>query len=727
MTGVRRFQTDKSQHSPSSAASGAAITARRLSGHSIHPFTSSSPSTSYLRSSPSGVPQGPSPTLQSRPSIAHSGSVGRTSSFLSQSGRSFTHAQLANMYPSSGSPPVTGAMSREHLPLGSSPDYAQPPISPSSLSFSKQPLPRSVSGRPPYSQPSGSSPFIPGSLERENVIPSPTGQQPPQTIKRYSSSLSQRAGRVSSGGSSGDTPGPGVASGSVPGSVGQSNLLRRTSTRESGLRHSHEASQPGASILVPDNDDIQSFLKTLETLPQPPTLAAQTASSRARLPSTSSSVSNTSIPQSPSPLQTSSTGPQPSNTFAGRTPMTRKQVDDALKRMTGSFAVNARTLEQSSIMPISADTSRSHSQYLGGTQSPPFRPDSMSRTSSGNTPSVGLLTASRPTPISRRVSPASLGQTDQTRPISTGPPSAPGSGPSSLGRSSSVKKNSPLSGAPLQPPVPSYQYQAPSQVQSSAAKSAAEAQSRDPDPEAVGTALPPSPPRTTSPSRPKSSARSLPAGPAPLAEDSPIPSRSQRPSGFLSPQPTGSGLGIGSASRAESASGSIRTGSAQRRGPVLLRGGFEGRPTSKSSQSQNLGQGQGQTQSARQSVSPSHSPIRDFSRLTSPRTAVSGEDQAVQALGSWKRYRSPNPNFESRPMAVEPETSDPSASPSTSASASTRRQSTGAGVVLDHETSRAGSSRLAGQRTAPGSLGRQREEGHEVDSGDDDPAGDLVI
>lgn len=725
MTEIRGDQTDKSQHSPSSAASGAAITARRLSGHSIHPFTSASPSTSYLRSSPSVVPQGPSPTLQSRPSIAHSGSVGRTSSFLSQSGRSFTHAQLANMYPSSGSPPVTGAMSREHLPLGSSPDYAQPPISPSSLSFSKQPLPRSVSGRPPYAQPSGSSPFIPGSLERENIIPSPTCQQPPHTIKRYSSSLSQRAGRVSSGGSSGDPgPGTGVASGSVPGSVGQNNLLRRTSTRESGLRHSHEASQPGASVIVPDNDDIQSFLKTLEALPQPPTLAAQSASSRARLPSTSSSISNPSIPQSPSPLQTSSTGPQPSNTFAGRTPMTRKQVDDALKRMTGSFAVNARTLEQSSVMPVSADTSRSHSQYLGGTESPPFRPDSMSRTSSGNTPSVGLLTASRPTPMSRRVSPASLGQTEtQTRPISTGPSSAPGSGPSSLGRSVSVKKNSPLSGAPLQPPATSYQHQAqaPPQVHSPAVESAGATQSRDPDPEAVGTALPPSPPRTSSPTRLKSSARSLPAGPAPLAEDSPIPSRSQRPSGFLSPQPTGSGLGIGSANRAESAAGSVRAGSAQRRGPVLLRGGFEGRPTSQSKQSQN--QGQGQTQSARQSVSPSHSPIRDFSRLTSPRTAAPGEDQAVQALGSWKRYRSPNPNFEARPMAVEPDPSD------TSASASTRRQSTGAGegVILDQETSRASNSRLAGQRTAPGSLGRQREERQEGDSGDDDPAGDLVM
>lgn len=586
------------------------------------------------------------------------------------------------MYPSSASPPVTGAMSREHLPLGSSADSGQGPISPSSLSFSKQPLPRNVSGRPPYNPAPGSSPFIPGSLERDNVIPSPTGQQPPHIIKRYSSSLSQRGGRVGSAGSSGDGGG---AAGSVPGSIGHShNLLRRTSTRESGLRHSREAPASGTPVTVPDDDDIQSFLKTLDALPQPPSLAAQSASSRARLPSTSSSLSNTSIPQSPSPLQTSTTSAQPPSTFAGRAPMTRKQVDDALKRMTGSFITNTRTLEQSSVMPPSAEMSRTQSQSLldsqGGSSS---RPDvtPSNRSSSGTTPSVGLLTASRPSPVPRRVSPASLSPaTASPRPIIAPHQASAGSGTSSLGRSASVKKNSPLSGVPLLAPQPR-----PHPPAAEPALSAA-----GPDTEALETALPASPPRTTSPNRAKGAARSLPLGPAPLAEDSPIPSRSQRPSGFLSPQPTGSGI------RAESA----RPGSAQRRGPVLLRGGFDSRSYPK-----HAGSSPGQ----RQSVSPSHSPIRDFSRLTSPR--MTGEEQAERALGSWRRFKS-----------VGGEAAQPSHSQQ-QAPATSRRQSDGAGDVLETgpEVDRPGrGSGGAGQQTAPSSLGRMRGQEDDIDPEDQD-------
>ena len=261
--------------SPSSIPSGAAIAARRLSGHSVHPFNAS-PSTSQLRQTPPVRP---------------GSSIGRTSSFLSQSGRSFTHAQLANMSPS---PPVSS------------------PISPSSLSFTKQPIPRPIGGTSP-----GTS---------------------PQMVKRLASQ--------------------------------NSTLLRRTSTRtsqESGLRH---------SVAGPDDDDIQSFLKTLDALPQPPIVAAQAVhASRSHLPSTSSSLSNPSIPPSPSPMHAS---------VETRAPMTRQQVDDALKRMAGSFNV-----------------------------SPP-------------PPSVGLLSASRPVTARRPSTPA---QSEDRVEVLPGPRSLPTSEP----------------------------------------------------------------------------------------------------------------------------------------------------------------------------------------------------------------------------------------------------------------------------------------------------------
>jgi autophagy-related protein 13 len=634
------------------------VTARRLSGHSIHPFTSSSPSTSYLRGSPSGMTQGPSPTLAPRPAIAHSSSIGRTSSFLSQSGRSFTHAQLANMHPSSASPPVTGAMSREHLPLGSSPNAAQP-TSPSSLSFSKQPLPRSLSGRPPYTA-QGSSPFIPGSFERDSTMP--VSGQPHQVVRKYSSTLGQgQRARVSSYGSSG-----GEGS-SVP-TTGNQNLLRRSSTRmstESGLRHSLETPDP-AAINVPDDDDIQSFLKTLDSLPQPPSLAAQAATSRARQPSASSSLSNTSLRQANSPQPSNSPSPLPTGAgaLAARTPVTRAQVDDAVRRMTGSFATHAKSLEQSRIMPpLSPDEI-----------SPRFDPSPSNRSSSGTT-SVGLLTASRPLPASRRVSPSALhGPTD-----SSSPPT---------GRSASVKKNSPLSGEPLQPPTPGPPYRP------------------GPDPRAVQTALPSSPPPVSAATQAKAAARSLPIGQAPLAEDSPVPVRAGHPtSGFLSPQPTGSSKRDTSA-----------TNQSQRRGPVLLRGGFDGR--SQSPSQSKAGQ--------RQSVSPSRSPIRDFSRLAvaagPSRIPASisagggvgavggGEHHAEAELNGWRRYRS-----EQRIQMAGTTNAAPGQQ-----GTGVRRQSVGTANVLESAatgaervtgSAGAGAEGAQGQRTAPSSLGRYRDKG----------------
>jgi autophagy-related protein 13 len=594
---------------PSPGTSGAAVAARRLSGHSIHPFTSASPSTSNLRGSPSYA-QGPSPTLAPRPSVAHPSSIGRTSSFLSQSGRSFTHAQLAHMYTGSTSPPVTGAMSREHLPLGTSPQ--QPLVSPTSLSFSKQPLPRTSSARQPSY--TGQSPFIPSSLERDNSMPPPSSTGHGSIPKRYPSSLSTSQGqrRVSYGSSAGEA-------GSAGGSHGQSqNLLRRSSTRmstESGLRHSLEKEE---QVNVPDNDDIQSFLKTLDTLPQPPSLAAQ--ASRARIPSASSSLSNTSVPQQ-SPTSTQS------NT---RAPVTRAQVDDAVRRMTGSFAITTKVLEGSSVMPRTTSP--------GSGPAPAIH----------RAPSVGLLSASRPSTAPRRVSPASLAH-GPSEGITTG--------------SGSVKRNSPLSGAPFQPPpLPSVSDQA------------------------AQTALPPSPP-PLAPTRSKSAARSLPAGPGPVADPS-IPPHPR--SGFLSPQPTGSG------SRTEDRP------SSQRRGPVLLRGGFEGRSQSTAHQ--------------RLSTSPSRSPIRDYPRLGTvsgfavPRSGSmstsagtgQGESQAEAELIGWRRYRSEQRianRVENHEKEVE----------------GMRRQSAGAGDVLEESKSQGGGK---GGLTAPSSLGRSR-------SRDADPGGNL--
>lgn len=130
----------------------------------------------------------------------------------------------------------------------------------------------------------------------------------------------------------------------------------------------------------------------------------------------------------------------------------------------------------------------------------------------------------------------------------------------------------------------------------------------------------------------------------------------------------------------------MRPSSAQRRGPVLLRGGFDSRSYAKP--------GVGSSPAQRQSVSPSHSPIRDFTRLTSPR--MTAEEQAEKALGSWRRYKL----NEGEPTLLQQQESS-----------STRRQSDGIGNVLQSETAEEGKSKNvggAGQRTAPSSLGRHR-------------------
>ncbi|WWD20636.1 hypothetical protein CI109_105112 [Kwoniella shandongensis] len=519
--------------SPSVGTPAAIVAARRLSGHSIQPFASASPSTSLLRSTPPQPQIGsPIPTSASRPGMGGSraSSVGRTSSFLSQSGRSFTHAQIANMYAGSASPPITGAMSGLHIP--SSPPPGQSPVSPSSLSFTKQPVPRSISGRPFYMTPSGSSPFVPESLEREpSSLSSATGPPgPPHIIKRYSSSLSQRSGRPigSPSGAAGQPGGAGSqgSSGdgsSLPGSLGQQGLFRRTSTRESGLRHSLEG--PGSRIIAPDEDEIQAFLKTLDALPQPPSLAAQAVhASRSHLPSTSSSLSAPSASPSPSPLHTStSASGSPGRLLTGRVPMTRAQLDDELKRMAGSFTVNSQAIGMEST------------------------PNSTRAPSSGSTnpSSIGLLSASRPSSSARRAPASESDQSQGSRPMYRRQTSG---GPSPLGPG--TKAGSPLSANPMQP-----------------LKSADEIA------------------RHTRRSEPPhlSAARSLPGpGAVQLNDDQQLPPLSQplriaagggghEPSsitaGILSPQTTGG----------TSTTDSTRT---SRRGPVLLRGGFGDQRTS---------------------------------------------------------------------------------------------------------------------------------------------------
>lgn len=485
--------------------SGASMVARRLSGHSIN--MSSSPSTSLLRSTP--------PTGHGTPPLAHrpGSSVGRTSSFLSQSGRSFTHAQLANM-----SPPVDTGLS---------------PISPSSLSFTKQPVPRSLSGRGPL-VPQSSSPIIPGSFEREastaqtGSIPVGSATTGPLTIKRYASSLSQRQNRLAGSGGSADTP---ILSSSPNPAQSSQSLLRRTSTRtsqESGLRHS---SAPTVA-----DDEISSFLKALDHMPQPPTLAANAAhASRSHLPSTSSSLSNPSHSASPSPLQASGNSPSgQASQPVPRAPLTRAAVDDQLKRLVGSFAISASQISES-IAALDAAPSRQ-------------RTPSITSTSGSNAPSVGLLTASRPASAARRSNPAG----------EMSPRYAPR-------RQSSITAPSPLAGSPSRVPLP----ESPNLEQR----------------KAVSSGL--------------TTARSLPGvGSAPLAEDVPLPTRiSNPPTTALSPQTTGT----------STATNESRTSG--RRGPVLLRGGFDSRP-------------------AKPGSSPSHSPIRDFARLNL------GSNRPQPSLGS---------------------------------------------------------------------------------------------
>ncbi|GMK54442.1 hypothetical protein CspeluHIS016_0110280 [Cutaneotrichosporon spelunceum] len=302
--------------SPSAATGGAPSTTgsipyRRLSAHSFQPFRSysASPSASVLRNltvvsagatgtpAASGTPGSPNTSGNGR-AIPGPSTTGRQSSFLSQSGRSYSHAQMAYLQGGpSASPPISHA------------EGSPPPFAPSSLSFAKQALPR----QSPYGIHSTSSPFVPSSIERDSPL---TG---PGFPKRYSSSLSHH--RQSIGSSPQETHG-------LPSSV---TLTRRLSTRESGFRRSLDEAPA-------DSDDVHAFLRALDSWTPPLSLAPR--SSSASLPqSQPGNPALTTTAATPgsggrSPITGSGSG---SSVSGIRVPLTRTHVDDMLKRMAGSF------------------------------------------------------------------------------------------------------------------------------------------------------------------------------------------------------------------------------------------------------------------------------------------------------------------------------------------------------------------------------------------------------
>lgn len=414
------LQTD-TPPSPSAATGPAPtgpISYRRLSAHSFQPFQSysASPSASILRNltgvsgtpGASGTPGTPGTPASGRAIPGLPSSAGRQSSFLSQSGRSYSAAQMAHLQGASASPPVGGLL------VGGSPPPFAPP---SSLSFSKQAVPRQYS----YGMQSTSSPFVPSSLDRDSAVPTP-----PALPKRYSSSLSHH--RRSMGGSPQETHG-------LPSSVG---LVKRPSARESGLRHSLDDPRPDG----PESDDVHAFLRALDSWTPPPSLAPRGSSSS--IPTTQSSAT-------PNPAVTitaptlGSTGPSPamgsgsgSATSGARVPLTRTHVDDMLKRMAGSFGPGT-TAASASVEP----------------SRPPSLPSSSRRDSSGSAEDQAYQAAGvRPLPIGGELmsgpKPPSVGspRVASLRTEAAGSPATGSGSPGSLPRGSLPRASGSLPRAP---------------------------------------------------------------------------------------------------------------------------------------------------------------------------------------------------------------------------------------------------------------------------------------
>lgn len=364
------------------------ISYRRLSAHSLQPFRSisASPSTSILRmapgtpGTPSGLSSGPQAPAGRAIPTALGASTGRTSSFLSQSGRSFSHAQMANMHGVSASPPVMGG-------LGSSPP----------LNFSKQALPGSLGRHAPHLVHSTSSPFVPSSMERESSFP---GGSPSQLTKRHSSSLAPRRSQQQ------------IASPDRPGA----SLMRRTSTRESGLRHSIDEARPDA----PDNDDVHAFLRALDSWT--PASVAHKHSPRGAAGTLAPSISTTSATPAGSDSSPQTGSGSGSASASTRAPLTKQHVDDMLKRMAGSFSP-APLSQQASMGPSrrSSNSGPSPTPASSATSPPPGVPirampstsPGIPRGSPGSLPrsSPGVLRGSPARPYLRPV--VSLGITPE--------------------------------------------------------------------------------------------------------------------------------------------------------------------------------------------------------------------------------------------------------------------------------------------------------------------------
>ncbi|TYJ55645.1 hypothetical protein B9479_003677 [Cryptococcus floricola] len=685
---------------PPSPNPGGIVAARRLSGHSIQPFGSSSPSASLLRGTPphpntSGG--APIPTTSARPSITtarQSTSVGRTSSFLSQSGRSFTHAQVANMYSGSASPPVTGAMSGIHQPP--SPTAHQglwkgdSPISPSSLTFAKQPVPRRVSNsRAGFTPGSMGSPFVPGSIEKDGSLS--TSANAPHLIKRYSSSISSRPSSVNQRTALSVSHGSGD---SASGSYGAGGGLRRTNTRESGLRHSVEPKRE-AAIKVADADDIQAFLRTLDSAPAPSSRSQFGLPGGSAYTSMGSSNSRGEIPTSPLARSHRQSPSQPHTN--GQVPKTRAWVDEELKRFAGRF-------DSPGDLPIRPGLSKNTSQSATAMSS--------ARGSFSQGPGTpGLLSASRPSSAAIKIA-SGRGQGERDAELVFGSRRRSSGGPSPLSQGLVAPGKSPLGsprrtlgsveehGALNRPALDKEEVHGGQGARSLPGSSLGVTTARD---------------RSSDPPL-----RS--AAPYGYPYPTPYPPVSSRPSD-LSPQTTGS-ASTDSYTTASPAAGAGRT---QRRGPVILKGGFGGTSASNT---------------------PSHSPVRDRSRAGMPSNSGSAGLGIVYGHGKEARAGSvPLDKEDKVDIGRRGSTSIAQVhaynSGLPSPAISERLTSTLDGLGGLRSASGSGRARIVGQRTAPSSLGpedhtrrggaearrgqsdEQSTEGQEEDEGVEGIVGDM--
>lgn len=315
-----------------------------------------SPSGSAYRSSPLAAGIRPSTSIEGRP--GGPASFTRPSSMLSQSGRSFT--QMYESRPRLQSLLTSGGASQQAVASTSTAAAGSPGSyrAPSSLSpISSSSLQRAALGvRPPLAATGSPTPPI---LEaREEMSNFQQGAAAPQMIKRYSSSFGQRS-RLASGSLGAASPAahsPGRSSGD-PGSLltdsaitSHYGSLRRTASRNSSGLVGPAASRSGGGgigggqgsvITAHDSDDINRFLRTLESLPRPSSIAATGGISpfppAVPFSPSPSSPSASSPRQAPSDSPSGPSDPSPRSSGQLRKRWTRGQVDDALRKMADSF------------------------------------------------------------------------------------------------------------------------------------------------------------------------------------------------------------------------------------------------------------------------------------------------------------------------------------------------------------------------------------------------------